>query len=212
MLVTRVEQLDKKKCGIYLDNGESFALYKSEMRILKVKEGAQLEDKSYRAIMENVLPRRAKLRAMNLLKARDYTRYQLESKLRDGLFPKSIIDIAVEYVSSYGYIDDLRYAKCFIEEKLSISSLNEIKRKLLMKGIDKETISKAMESINEEESGSAISETSERERELIQKTLEKRGYTDDWDYEDKQKLLAYFYRRGFDIDVVRGEMEKRRTI
>ena len=32
--------------------------------------------------MENVIPKRAKLRCMNLLKSREYTRQQMEEKLR----------------------------------------------------------------------------------------------------------------------------------
>ena len=50
------------------------------------------------------------------------------------------------------------------------------------------------------------SESSFNESELVLKTLKKRGFTGCETYEEKQKLLAYFYRRGFDMDTVFSAM------
>ena len=47
-----------------------------------------------------------KLRCMNLLKSRDYTVYQLKTKLKENGYPEFLIDTAIEYVASYGYVDD----------------------------------------------------------------------------------------------------------
>ena len=59
--------------------------------------------------MKDVLLKRAKLRCMNLLKSRDYTEYQLRMKLRQGVYPEDIIDAAVAYVASYGYVNDFLF-------------------------------------------------------------------------------------------------------
>ena len=51
---------------------------------------------------------------MSLLKDRDYTRKKLFEKLKANGYPDECIEKAVQYVSSYGYIDDKRYAVNYI--------------------------------------------------------------------------------------------------
>ena len=55
-----------------------------------------------------------KLRAMNLLKSRPYTVKGLTDKLKDGGYPESVINIAIDYVSSYNYLNDKQYALDYI--------------------------------------------------------------------------------------------------
>ena len=87
MLIESVEPVGKDRSRVTLEDGRSFVLYKGEMRILKLKENTDLSEEVYRNIMETVLPKRAKLRAMNLLKTRAYTEYGLRKKLAEGGYP-----------------------------------------------------------------------------------------------------------------------------
>ena len=106
MTVTRIEELSRSRCKIYLEDSFAFVLYKGELRSYGLKEGQEITEEAYRDIMENLLPRRAKLRAMNLLKNRSYTEKQLYDKLKAGDYPEEIIEQALDYVRSYHYIDD----------------------------------------------------------------------------------------------------------
>jgi len=67
MLVTQVTELSKSRSKVYIDQEFAFVLYKGELRLYHIKEGQQLSEEDYRTIMQEVLPKRAKLRAMNLL-------------------------------------------------------------------------------------------------------------------------------------------------
>ena len=81
--------------------------------------------------MQEVLPKRAKLRAMNLLQGREYTTSQLRTKLQQGYYPPEIIEQAIEYVAGFHYIDDLRYAVDYItyhETAAAEDALNRISR------------------------------------------------------------------------------------
>ena len=73
MLVTQVTELSKSRSKVYIDQEFAFVLYKGELRLYHIKEGQQLSEEDYRTIMQEVLPKRAKLRAMNLLQGREYT-------------------------------------------------------------------------------------------------------------------------------------------
>ena len=206
MLIESIEPVSKDRSRIKLEGGHEFVLYKGELRILKLKEGTDLSDEVYRNIMETVLPKRAKLRALNLLKARAYTEYGLKKKLTEGGYPDSVTDIALAYVKSYGYVNDRQYALDYISERSAAYSKMELYQKLSQKGISKEILDGAFAEVY----GSykdARETSSFNETEVIVKTLKKRGFTGNESYEERQKLLAYFYRRGFEMDSVYKAMD-----
>lgn len=207
MLIDEIIPINKERSTVKLDSGEHFVLYKGELRILKLKEGSELSEECYDRIMTVVLPKRAKLRAMNLLKSRPYTEYNLKKKLEDGGYPETVIQEALEYVKSYGYVNDKAYAIDFIKCQTEAHSKKEIYLKLSQKGIQKEILDAAFN-----ETYGAYQEdrfeTSFDETGVIIKALKKKGYTGTESYEERQKILAYFYRRGFDMDKVYRAMDE----
>ena len=101
MLVIQIVPINKSRCRIILEDGSRFVLYRGEVRKLRIEEGSLLSEEARQSIMEEILPRRAKLRSMNLLKARDYTKRQLSDKLKRDGYPEEIIVQALTYVESY---------------------------------------------------------------------------------------------------------------
>ena len=190
MVVVSISEINKQRSRILLDSEESFVLYKSEIRTLKIKEGEEMSPECYDSIMKGVLPKRCKLRAMNLLKERSYTTYNLSKKLLDSGYPKSIVEDTMAYVASFGYVDDLKYAMAYITEKGSSYSKSEMKQKLLSKGISGRLFDEAFLKINAEREEYGEDTYDETEYELIVKTLKKRGLFNVSDYEEKQKILA----------------------
>ena len=83
MTVTAITEVSKKQCKICLDYELCFVLYKGELRQYGIAEGEELPEETRHKVLEELLPRRAKLRAMNLLQRRDYT----ERQLKDNLLP-----------------------------------------------------------------------------------------------------------------------------
>lgn len=101
-------------------------------------------------IRTEVLLKRAKLRAMHLLEDMDRTESALREKLRQGLYPSDVTEAAIEYVKSFGYLDDVRYAENFVRSRQNVKSKKEIGTALLQKGISSEIAKRAMEICYEE--------------------------------------------------------------
>lgn len=193
-IITGITALSKGRYKIDIDGQFRFVLYKGELHTYHVKEGERISDGFLEEILSEVLPKRAKLRSMNLLKSREYTEYQIREKLRQGLYPEEAIDEAVEYVKSYRYIDDRRYAKDYIVYYSESRSRGRIEQDLFRKGISKELIRTVYE---EDLSGENLPD----EIPLIEKWLEKKGYNkENADYQEKQKMGAFLYRKGFTLD------------
>ena len=67
MIVTRTEPINKTKYAVSIDGEFAFVLYKGELHKYGIAQDRELPPHVYEEIMENVLPKRAKLRCMNLL-------------------------------------------------------------------------------------------------------------------------------------------------
>ena len=201
MIVTGITELTKSRCKIELDHQFAFVLYKGELRQYHLREGEMIGEEDYREIIEEVLPKRAKKRCMNLLQSREYTESQLRAKLDQVLYPPEIIDQAIAYISSYHYIDDLRYAEDYITTHENTRSRGRIEQDLYRKGLTKETIEQAWQTW--ESKGGTQDEYA-----MIQTLLQKKHYTPETaDYKEKQKLYAYLARKGYSPDSIHHALQ-----
>lgn len=196
MVITEIAALTKSRYRVVLDGNIAFVLYKGELRRFHIVQGEELEEDARQSIFHEILPKRAKLRCMNLLKSKDYTRKQLEDKLKQGGYPLEIIEEALAYVESYGYINDENYARSFIEYNIQTKSRKRIENDLSQKGIDRELIRKAFDELKED--GLEIDETA-----MIRELLLKKNFClQESTYAEKQKMCAFLYRKGFRADTI----------
>lgn len=196
MLVTQISEISKARYRVYLDGQFAFVLYKGELSRFHIKVDQECSEEIYQQIMTQILPKRAKLRSMNLLQSRDYTRRQLEDKLKQGEYPPECVEEAIAYVESYGYIDDYRYAKDFIEYHLQTKSRKRIETDLMRKGIGKDIIDKAFDEL--EDLGVEQDELS-----LARTLLNKKKYcANTATKQEQQKMYGFLYRKGFQSDTI----------
>ena len=134
--------------------------------------------------------RRAKVRALHLLTAMDRTEAQLREKLQSS-YDEEVVDIAVEYAKNYGYINDERYVRVYIESKSRTKSRKQIEQELILKkGVSKELVERGFEEAQ-------MTDVSE----VIQKYMQKKKIDpQNCDYVQKQKFFAYMMRKGFQIE------------
>lgn len=197
MTVTGMEPIGKKKARIFIDYEFAFVLYKGELHLFGIKEGNEISRDTYQEITEELLPKRAKLRCMNLLKSKAYTEKQLRDKLFYGEYREDIIDEAVSYVKSYGYIDDRKYAEDFIAYHMGNKSKKRMEMDLCRKGIDRKIIQEIWERLQEE--GEEPDELS-----AAKEMLRKKNFAPEMaGNKEKQKMWAFLYRKGFEIEIIR---------
>ena len=188
--MTYIEEIADDKQGkkrVYLENGTVWILYKSEMRAYRLKSGMEISEELYQEIQVEVIEKRAKKRALHLLEQMDRTEAGLREKLRQNEYPPEAVDKAIEYVKSFHYLDDLRYAKNFIRNYQGARSRRRLQMDLFSKGISKELIEQALE---EEYKG--------EEAQIIQQLLKKRGYDGNKaDFKEQRRIYAFLVRKGF---------------
>ena len=141
--------------------------------------------------------REAEKKALRLLNLSDRTEFQLRTKLREGGFPPEAVDAAVEYVRSYHYIDDRRYAEIYVRSRKAEKSIYEIRMELKKRGVSEDLIEEALQSGSPDDRQVIAS--------LFEKKYGKKDLTDPKIYE---RAFRYFGSRGFAYEDIRSAVEK----
>lgn len=188
MIVTDIKPVTKQKFQIEIDGQPAFVLYKGELFRYHLEQDREIKECIYTEIVDEILTKRAKLRAMHLLQKMDRTKWELERKLQESGYPQVVVKRALEYVESFHYIDDKRYAAMYIQSQKTKKGKARIKMELMRKGISAELIAEVFsETENEIDTREAI-------RSLIEK---KCSYSEEMDEKEKRRLYGFLLRRGF---------------
>ena len=200
-IVTKIEEFDKKRYKIYLDQEFAFVLYKGELLQYKIYEEQIIGEEIYHKIIEEVLVKRAKKRCLNLLQKKNYTEYKLREKLKEGCYPLDVEDKAIEYIKSFGYVDDYRYACEYMFYPKNTESQKKMEEKLKIKGISSNIIEQALSEAYENDEAEQI--------EILQakKILEKKHYdAENMDWKEKQKIYSSLTRKGIRSSIIKKVM------
>lgn len=144
----------------------------------------------------------ARRKAMLLLEHMDRTEKGLSDRLRQAGFSAEAVEDAMNYVRSYGYLNDLRYAENYISFRINSKSRQKILQELAGKGIDRETALSAWESAAEVETPDELA--------VLHSTVLKKCQEETvLDEKAMRRLQSFLLRRGFsygDISHVLDEM------
>lgn len=195
--VLQIEKLGKGKRRIRFENGETLVLYYSETRGLHLEEGAYITEADYEKLLKEVVGKRAKKRALHLLEQMDRTEQQLREKLMASEYPEVCIESAIDYVKGFHYLDDQRYAETFTRYKKDKLSRQQIKQKLMIKGISRDIATEAIDT-----------EYDVEESVHIRSLLEKKHFSyDAADEGEFRRVYNYLLRRGFRSNDILKEMK-----
>ena len=120
---------------------------------------------------------------------------EVTSKLTQwGIEPSEQIKI-VERLQQEGFIDEERYCRAFVNDKVRFNRWGRIKIRAAMseKRLPRELVNEAIENINEEEYMSALAEV------IATKRRELKGKED---YAAQQKIMRYAASRGFEPSLI----------
>ena len=135
---------------------------------------------------------RAKKKALHLLERMDRTEQQLRTKLTEGGYPSEIVEQTLEYVKGFHYIDDVRYARTYMEYRKTGRSLRQMERELYQKGISRADFQKASEEM----------EAPDEEQQVRQWIMKKRFDAETADRQERDRLIRFLLRRGYGMAVI----------
>ena len=187
IIVKEIEAVGKGRYRVKFDTGVTCLLYRKEISSFSIEKGKEITAQQYQELLEEVVGKRAKKRALHLLEQMDRTEKQLRDKLLANEYPQSCIDGAIAYVKGFHYLDDSRYASNYVRFSQEKMSRVQMKQKLMQKGIASSVIADAIEEAYVAD-----------EMEQIMALLRKRKFVPEKaDEKEFQRTYQYVMRRGF---------------
>lgn len=186
MLVTRLEEITKKRIKVYLEEEYAFVLYPQDIKRYHIAEGKEVTKDTLADLYKETILRRAKQKAMQLLMRTDYSEYGMRQRLLRDLYPLRAVEDTIQFLYSFHYLDDARYTEHYILSKGSHMGYTELKQKLRAQGIADEMIESIYEDMD-------IDENAVLREQMKRKLSGKKNP----DVKERKRVISYFMRRGF---------------
>lgn len=191
MLITKIEEGKGKKYRVFSEDGYLFSLYGKELKKYHIQENLMIDDAIISSILDEIIYKRGKERALYLLERRPLTEFMLRDKLKKSEYPVVVINRIVSFLYEYHYLDDLEYIRMYVNTYQYKKSLKQIKLDLRCKGITKENLEQF------------FYEYDYSDEESFQRQFDKYIRNKDLsDYKTKQKVFRYFYGKGFETSMI----------
>jgi len=188
---------DKTRCNVYLD-GRFYCGLKFETVVKnRLKVGMNVSEK----FMNEIQLDSEKSAALEKTFVFITTSAKTEKQIRDYLYKKGYLPAVVNYVldkmRDYRYVDDLDYAQSYVGNVGARKGKRLIKMELFKKGISKENIENALETLQEDDQESAAIG-------ILNKYMRSKEPT----RENIAKAYRYLMSKGFDYDTAKKAIEQ----
>ena len=187
--ITKVETQKKntERVSVFLD--DEFFCGLDAVAALKhaIKVGAEVDEDRLRDAIYDSEVSSAFEKCMRQIDMRPRTRQELEKYLIGKEYGEGVIDAAIQKLQSYNYIDDLEFAKIYIESYKKRWGRLKIEYMLKNKGIEPDILQEAFLEFK--------CQTNEAHKLLIKHT----GFKEF----NKQKAYAHLIQKGFDTDTIK---------
>lgn len=196
MKITDIERqkYNPSRLNIYVDNKFAIGVDEEVKIKYKLEIGMEVDE----VFLEEILKKEEEKKIVDLslryLAYRQRSEQEVSNYLSKKAYPSDLVEYAIEYCKSRGYINDEEFAKAYAKDKLNINKLgpSRIKYELRLKGIDQDIISRVVNP----------SSNKEYENALELGTKQAKKYAKDPYNKAYAKLSGFLQRRGYSYDII----------
>jgi regulatory protein len=197
--ITSIEPQKKirGRFNVYLDGEFAFGADKETIYDFGLRKNDDLTEEKIKEISEYDELNFGKKIAYSFLSYKPRTEKEIRKKLKEKKISGTSIEKVITILKDLKYLDDGKYAKMYIEEKLANNPKGKrvIAMKLAEKGIGKEVIKSVIEAGYNEDT------ETKKAKELLAKYIKKVRAKSELD--KRQKCYRYLLSRGFDYEIVK---------
>lgn len=198
MKVTDIKQQLKRsdRYSIFIDGKYSFSLSGNELLTQGLKIGREFTSEEFAAVKNDAVIDKGVYRVLDLLSRRPRSRWEIEDYLKRKSYDSKEMAKIIIRLEGKGYIDDLNFAKRWVENRrlLKFTSKRKLQMELKQKRVAGDIIEKVLDE-DEADEHKILSELIGRKRQQSR-------------YKDDQKLIAYLARQGFNYGDIKSVMDE----
>ena len=198
-IITKVEiqKRNKDRVNIFIDDEFGFACNAELVYKYNLLKNKQIDFEYIKEVIDEDNYIKAKNKALRIIEKCIKTEWEIKDKLIKLGYSEDTVERVLEFLREYDFVNDKKYARMFIKQKITKEGKAKIKLELLRKGVSKEIIENEIDLIGDEEERDSALKLAEKRYRVLRK-LE----TDDTKL--YRKLFSYLIRRGYEYQEVKN--------
>ncbi len=198
MQITDIKQQVKTagRYSIFVDGKFTFGLSENALLVSGLRVGQELSNQELDELKDTAKFDKAYNRALNLIVRRVRSEWEIREYLKRKDYDPELIDQLVAKLYQHSWLDDSVFARKWVDNRrlLKTTSKRRLQQELRAKRVSDDIIKQVL----------AEDETDEKE--LLKGLIERKQQQSR--YQDKQKLMAYLIRQGYNYGDVKDVLEE----
>jgi regulatory protein len=205
MVIARIQKKNDNNVIVLLDNDQKLFLSYEVLLKNGLRKGSEVSESHFDYLVKENQKYFIKQKAFALLGKRIHSVYELRTKLRQKKYDADLIQLTIDDLLNSRYLDDMKFAEMFSEEKLRLKlwGKTKLKSELMKKGISSAVITTVLEEKfppADEELDNASQLVKKKYSQLRNRNMEHQKLV--------KRLYAFLISRGYSYDVSRQAIEK----
>lgn len=202
-IITKIEAQKKKDNRVNIFINEEFAFGCSSELIYyhSLSKGKEVDVEELKVIISADNYITGKTKALKYLETALRSEKQVRDYLEKREYEEDVIDRVIEFLQEYKFIDDTYYAKAYATQHIKAQGKNNIKYKLMQRGIAEGIIVKTLDDIpSDEEYNTAFKLAEKRCAVLCKNESDIRKI--------KNKLNTFLLSKGYGYDMIKSIIDR----
>jgi regulatory protein len=205
MIIARIQKKNDNNVIVLLDNDQKLFLSYEVLLKNGLRKGSEISESHFDYLVKENQKYFIKQKAYALLGKRIHSVYELRTKLRQKKYDADLIQLTIDDLLNNRYLDDMKFAEMFSEEKLRLKlwGKTKLRSELMKKGISSAIITSVLEDKfppANEELDNASQLVKKKYSQLKNRNMEHQKLV--------KRLYAFLISRGYSYDVSKQAIEK----
>jgi regulatory protein len=205
MVIARIQKKNDNNVIVLLDNDQKLFLSYEVLLKNGLRKGSEISESHFDFLVKENQKYFIKQKAYTLLGKRLHSVYELRTKLRQKKYDVDLIQLTIEDLLNGHYLDDMKFAEMYSEEKLRLRlwGKTKLKSELLKKGVSSAIITAVLEEKfpeADEELNNASQLVQKKYNQLKNRNMEHQKLV--------KRLYAFLISKGYSYDISRQAIEK----
>lgn len=197
-VVTKIEiqKNNNKRVNVYVNQEFGFACSTELIYMYNIVKGKNLKLENIKEIVDEDNYIKCKSLALKIIEKSYKTEKQVVDKLVRKEYENHTIDRVVNFLKEYKFLDDEKFIRIYIDEKIKSQGKNKIRCALVKKGIDKISIESELEKIDVLTEKKYALKLARKKYDVVKKT--------EVNYKKIYKKLGnYLVARGYNVNIIK---------
>lgn len=202
-VITKIEAQKNKenRVNIFINGEFAFGCSSELIYYHNLFKGKEINVEDLKEVIREDNYLTGKTKALKYLETSLRSEHQIREYLEKREYEEEAIERVIKFLSEYKFIDDEYYARAFMTQNIKNQGKNNIKYKLLQRGISEDIIVKTLDDISSEE-----------EEKIALKLAEKKAAVLCKNESDirkiKAKLNTFLLSKGYGYDTIKSVIDK----